>query len=253
MSGPRIRRRSPAPPARHRPFVSRYAPLLALLALAVVGVACGGGAATATVGTQDILSKTAQRLAGVQSVHFTATIDGAAFIDATRTIQLRSAEGDIVVPDRMQARIKIAAGAANIDVALVTLGDDKYQTNLLTGQWERAGAGFDYSPTVLFDQSQGLSSVVGKLREVERLPDETVGGQVAYRLRGKLDRAAIEPLTSGAIDGDPVAAELWIAKDSSNLLKLVLTEPPTPNKAKPATWTLTLDKYDQPVTINRPL
>ena len=225
--------------------------LLVLLAFAVA--ACGGSAAKSSdVDTPTLLAKTSERLNAVKSVHFTAAIEGAAYIDTARTIQLRSATGDIVVPDQMQAKIQIALGAANADVSLVAIGDDKYQTDLLTGRWGPAQPGFDYSPTILFDRSQGLSSVLGKLREVERAGEETVDGQAAYRLRAKVDRATIQPITSGAIEGDPVGAELWIARDSYNLLKLVLTEPKTPEKEKPAVWTLTLDKYDQPVTITRP-
>ncbi len=256
---PRLRARLPdcGRASTARPTLSRPAPfarILLVLFLAALTAACGGGgnANSQGVSTQDILARAGQRLDTVKSVHFVAAIDGAAYIDSARTVQLRSAEGDIVTPDQMQAKIKIAAGPANVDVSLIAVGPDKYQTNLFTGRWGPAQTGFDYSPTVLFDKERGLSSVVGKLREVERLPDEKVGDQGAYHLRGKVDRATIEPMTSGAIDGDPVTAELWIAKDSSNLSKLVLTEPPTPGKAKPTTWTLTLDRYDQPVTISRP-
>ena len=199
-----------------------------------------------------ILASTAKRLDAVTSVHFSALISGDAYIDTNRTILLRTANGDIVTPDRMQTKITIGLGTANIDVSLVTLGNDKYQTNPITGQWGPAQEGFDYSPTVFFDKQKGLSTVVGKLRDVEQLGAEKIDGQDTYHLKGKVDRAAIEPITSGAIEGDPVATELWIAKDSYNLVKLVLTEPQTPTKAKAAVWTLTLDKYDQPVTITRP-
>jgi hypothetical protein len=218
----------------HRLLLAPFARLCLLVLLAVGVAACGGNSAkTGDVDTPTLLAKTSERLNAVKSVHFSLAIDGAAYIDTTRTVQLRSAAGDIVVPDQMQTKIQIALGAANADVSLVTIGDDKYQTDLLTGRGGPAQAGFDYSPTVLFDRSQGLSSVVGKLR-------------------ARVDRATIRPITSGAIEGDPVGAELWIAKDSYNLLKLVLTEPKTPDKDKPAVWTLTLDKYDQPVTIARP-
>lgn len=226
--------------------------LLALIACLGALAGCGGGAKTANVDTKDILARVSGRLDTVKSVHFVAAIDGAAYIDTARTIQLRSADGDIVPPDQMKTKIKIAVGPANIDVSLVAIGQDKYQTNPITGQWGPAQAGFDYSPTILFDNDKGLSSVVKQLRDVERLSDQAVDGQDAYHLRGKVDRAAIEPISSGAIEGDPVTAELWIAKDSANLLKLVLTEPTTPNKPKPTVWTLTLDKYDQPVAITRP-
>lgn len=235
-------------------FGVRHSSLATLLLLAVVPallLACGGSA-TPGLTTRDILDTTARRLDAVKSVHFDVVIDGAAYIDASRTIQLRSASGDIVTPDRMQTRIKVAAGSANIETQLIAIGADKYQTNLLTGQWGPAMPGFDYSPTVLFDRQNGLSSVLGKLRDVERLDDVTIDGQQAYHLKGQVARDAITPMTGGAIEGDPVTVELWIAKESSNLLKLVLTEPQTSTKPKPATWNLTLSKYDEPVTIDRP-
>jgi hypothetical protein len=225
---------------------------LLLIATLVALAACGGSTKSGGTDTKAILDGAAKRLDTVKSVHFDAVIDGAAYIDTARTIQLRSANGDIVTPDQMQTKIKIGLGPANIDVSLVAIGPDKYQTNPVTGQWGPAQPGFDYSPTVFFDKEKGLSSVVGKLRDVQQLPDEKVNGVDAYHLKGTVDRAAIEPITSGAIEGDPVATELWIAKDSSNLVKLVLTEPQTSNKPKPTVWTLTLDKYDQPVTITRP-
>ena len=64
-------------------------------------------------------------------------------------------DGDIVTPDQMQTKIKIGLGSANIDVSLVTIGNDNYQTNPVTGQWGPAQPGFDYSPTVLFDKDKG--------------------------------------------------------------------------------------------------
>ncbi|HEU5326727.1 MAG: LppX_LprAFG lipoprotein [Thermomicrobiales bacterium] len=222
-----------------------------LLVIGCLLLACGGGS-TKNTSTQDIINHVAARLDAVKSAHFAATIDGVAYIDTSRTIQLRSADGDIVPPDKMSAKIKIAIGPANVDVSLVTIGQDRYQTNPLTGAWGPVQPGFDYSPAILFDKDKGLSSVIKQMQNVERLGDDKVDGQAAYHLRGKVARAALEPLSSGAIEGDPVAVELWVAQDSSNLLKVVLTEPQTPNKPKPAVWTLTFTKYDQPVTIERP-
>ena len=224
--------------------------ILALVAALLIG--CGGGSTQKTGDTKTILANSAKRLDEVKSVHFDVAIEGDAFIDTGRTISMRSASGDIVTPDKMQTKIKIGLGSANIDVSLVTIGTEKYQTNPVTGQWGPAQEGFDYSPTVLFEKEKGLSTVVGKLRDVEQLADEKVIGQDVYHLKGKADRATIDPITSGAIEGDPIAIELWITKDSSNLVKLVLTEPQVPNKTRPAIWTLTFDKFDQPVTINKP-
>lgn len=225
---------------------------LAILAVAVALAGCGGTSSSSSGDPKTILDNTAKRLDAVKSVHFEALIDGEAYIDTARTVQLKSAGGDIVTPDQMQTKIKVGLAGVNIDMSLVALGNDRFQTNPVTGQWGPAQPGFDYSPTVFFDKEKGLSTVIGKLRDVEQLPDEKIDGQDTYHLRGKVDRAAIEPITSGAIEGDPVTIDLWIVKGSHDLAKLVLVEPQTPGKAKPATWTLTLGKYDQPVTIARP-
>lgn len=227
-------------------------PLCAILILIVGLAGCGGGGGASNLDTTTILESTAKRLDEVKSVHFTLAIDGAAYIDTARTTQLRSANGDIVPPDQMQTKMTASIASVNFDVSLVALGADRYMTNPITGQWGPAEAGFDYSPTVLFDKAQGLSTVLGKLRDVEQLGVEKVNGVDTYHLRGKADRAVIEPLTSGAIDGDPISVEFWVAKDNFNLIKLVLTEPQTPDKPQPSVWTLTFDKHDTPVTITKP-
>jgi hypothetical protein len=219
-------------------------------------VGCGGGddggTTTPNLDTATILASTSKRLDALKSVHFTLAIEGAAYIDTARTTQLRSASGDIVPPDQMQTKLTAAIPPINLDVSLVALGDERFMTNPVTGQWGPAQEGFDYSPTVLFDKDQGLSTVIGKLQGVEQLGVEKMNGVDTYHLRGKAARADIEPMTSGAIDGDPIGVEFWVAKDSFNLHKLVLTEPQTPDKPQPAVWTLSFDKFDAPVTITRP-
>ena len=138
------------PNATRQPF-RRALRVVALLLVAALA-ACGGGgpSPTPTTDTKAILDGAAKRLAEVKSVHFNVAIDGDAFIDTNRTILLRSASGDIVPPDQMRAKIKISLGTATIDVSLVTIGGEKYQTNPITGQWGPAQEGFDYSPTVPF-------------------------------------------------------------------------------------------------------
>jgi hypothetical protein len=228
-------------------------PLIAACVLVGVLVGCGGGdGGTSTLDTATILDSTSKRLDAVKSIHFTLAIEGAAYLDTGRTTQIRSANGDIVPPDQMQTRLTASISTINFDISLVAIGNDRYMTNPVTGQWGPAEPGFDYSPTVLFDKAQGLSTVIGKLKDVEQLATEKVNGVDTYHLRGKADRAIIEPMTSGAIDGDPIGVEFWVAKDNFNLMKLVLTEPQTPDKPQPAVWTLTFDKFDVPVTITKP-
>ncbi len=105
--------------------IIRLFPLLALTLVAALLIGCGGGSTQKSGDTTTILANTAKRLDEVKAVHFEVAIEGDAFIDTSRTISLRSASGDIVTPDKMQTKIKIGLGSANIDVSLVTIGNDK--------------------------------------------------------------------------------------------------------------------------------
>lgn len=244
----------------------RYLGLATLLLILPILAACGGGdddktptpAGAAASPTPDltaaaILATASNQLDATQSIHFKVDISGTTYIDDNRTIKLESAEGNVVRPDRVQARFKASIGGLAISsIALITIGDQSWTTNIITGDWEPAASEFGYDPTILFSDTEGLAVVMRQAPDPQRLPDEELNGKKVYRIHTIGDAALIGPITSNNMTGYPVQIDLWIDQSTGNLLKVVLVEGPSAENDDPATWTLELSRYNENIKIEPP-
>ena len=216
-------------------------------------VSISAQAADADLTATEILTLASARLAQTKTVHFDLDIDGETFIDDAKTIQLLEAEGDLARPDRVATAFRARLlGAATVTIELITIGDESWTTNLLTGNWEIAPAEFGYDPSILFDDQNGLGPVMGKVTDVERQDDDKVDDREAYHVKAIVEQEIIDDLTAGTMKGSPVAVELWIDRETNDLLRAKLAEPSTEDIKHPATWTLTISDHDRDVTIETP-
>lgn len=211
------------------------------------GVASTPGAETA----QDALNAAAAQWDATNSAHFDLQIDGQAFIDDAQTLELRSASGDIARPDLVDATAQISVSLVVFEVGIIAIGDEMYQTNIVTGNWEQAPEDFDYNPAILFNETEGISAVVRKVQSPEFDGEETVDGRPARIVAGTLTGDDISEITAGALSGDVIDTRLWIADDTSDIVKVVLQAPAT-DGGTPTTWTLTITNQNDPVVIEAP-
>lgn len=229
----------------------------AVVATLTLLAACGGSTpaptATATPSATALLERASRRLADTPTVHFELTVDGETYIDPTKTIRLLSAAGDLERPDKVSTTFKVEVGGRAVTLQLITIGKKSWTTNVLTGDWGPAPFEFAYQPTVLFDNQSGIGPVMGRVRDAERLPDDTIDGKAVYHVRARVDEKVIAPLTYSTIKGSPVTVDLWIDQATDNLLRAVLAESPAPDRTHPATWTLDLSHHGDKVTIEPPV
>ena len=205
------------------------------------------------VTAQQILRFSAGRMAGIRSAHFKATVEGAAYIDTDRSIQLVSAEGNIIRPDRAQVQFRIRIGDQAISsIRMISVGEDAWMTDIVSGDWVPALAEFDYDVPTIFDPAQGLAAVMLGVADPVRLPDDELDGRDVYVIDAAGDRDLIGPVTAYTLLGYPVAVRAWIDQETGDLLKIVLVEPPSPENSDPSTWTLELSRYDADFAIEPP-
>ncbi|MCC6313993.1 MAG: LppX_LprAFG lipoprotein [Thermomicrobiales bacterium] len=230
----------------------------AALAAAVTGCGSGGPPTPTIVPTPtptplDILAQASTRLAETQSVAFTLDVQGNTFLDPQQTIRLLSAQGVLKRPDRVQTTFKAEVLGRAVTLQLITVGDKTWLTNILTGEWGPAPEEFTYRPSVLFDTQEGIGPVMGRVQDVQRLDDEELDGRPAYHIRAKVDESVIGPLTYYTIHGSPVTVDLWIDRETNDLLRARLSEPPAADRPNPAVWTLNLSKHGEDVDIEPPV
>jgi hypothetical protein len=201
---------------------------------------------------EELLRTASERLADVPSVHFTLGIEGETFIDSGRNIRLLGAEGDLRRPDRVHTTFQAEVMDRTITLQLITIGDESWTTNILTGEWEPAPLEFAYRPDILFSTQDGIGPVMGRVEDLERLPDEDVGGRPAYHLQAHVDEEVVGPLTYNTIAGSPVTVDLWIDQETADLLRARMSEPPGSERPDPAVWTLDLSHHGADISIEPP-
>lgn len=199
-----------------------------------------------------LLEQASRRLADTQTVRFALDIEGDTFVDPNRTIRLLAATGELRRPDRVRTEFQAEVLGRAITLQLITVGEDTWLTNILTGEWGLAPVEFAYRPDVLFNNQNGIGPIMGRVERVRRLDDQEVDGRPAYHLQAEVEESVIGPLTYYTLKGSPVTVDLWIDRETGDLLRARLSEPADAVKANPAVWTLDLSRHDQPVTIEPP-
>jgi LppX_LprAFG lipoprotein len=200
-----------------------------------------------------LLEQASKRLAETPTVHFALDVQGDTFIDTGRNIRLLGAEGDLQRPDRVQTTFQAEVLDRAISLQLITIGDQSWTTNILTGEWEDAPLEFAYRPGILFSTQEGIGPVMGRVDDVKRLEDEDVADRPAYHLRGTVDQSIVGPLTYDTITGSPVTVEMWIDRETYDLLRARISEPPGPERPNPAIWTLDLSHHGEELAIEPPV
>ncbi len=202
----------------------------------------------------DVLVAASARLAGIQTLRFSLGIEGQTYVDSAGTIELLSATGSLVRPNSVDTEFKVKVlRGLTFSVRMIVLGAERWTTDLVTGDWGPAPVEFDYDPGVIFDTADGIGPILSSVTGATLGPDETIADRPCRRVDARVERAIIERLTGGTMRGTPVSVQLWVDRESTDLRRVVLREPPTTDGREPAAWTLDFSDYGQPITIDRPV
>jgi hypothetical protein len=91
-----------------------------------------------------------------------------------------------------------------------------------------------------------------RVQSVEHLEDEKIAGRWAHHLRAGIVQAFVRPLTYNTIKGSPVTIEFWIDRETLDLLRARMSEPPRGDRKQPTVWTLDFTHHDEDVSIEPP-
>jgi hypothetical protein len=227
--------------------------LLAGLALAA---ACGGGGekAAPTPATlpqaDEILPKVVERVGAVKSFHFRLEHENG-LSPMPLDLKLKTAEGDVQVPDRMKAKLEADVAGALLRVEVVGIGEEGWMTNPFSHEWQPLPAGTTIS--AIFDPAAGIQAVAGSLQDVRVAGVEKVGGDNTYLLEGKVDSGVLKAAVPIAEPGLTVNVKVWVGVDDYNIRQVRLEGPFASGEPENIVRILTLSKFDEPVSIEPPV
>ncbi len=190
----------------------------------------------------------------VNTLHFVVSIDGDVYLDKLRTEKLKSAEGDLIRPDKVSLTAKAAVGPVNAQLKFAQIGDNAYLTNILTGKWEKAPSGFAYDPRIVFDPDHGVSAILGKVQGWQSVDSVKINGVDTQHIRAPVSTAAVNDLVSASLRGDMVDVDLYVEPKNNDVVRLILSEQPAAVAAGTPTarWTLDLSKQNDNIKIDAP-
>jgi hypothetical protein len=214
-----------------------------LLALVVAG--CGGGKEAPAPPPGVIVARDVERTAALRSLHFVFTVEHAPSGGTGLTLTL--ADGDLVVPDRLRARINGTFARTPIQSEIIIVGGQSFLQDPLTNKWRPFAAA--PNPGVLV---KGVPTVMRRAHGLRNTGSEKVGGVDCYRLSGAVRADVVAPLVGVAGSGRQVPFTIWVGKQDFRLRRVRLEGPVAENEPAGIVRTLEMSKFDEDVTITSP-
>ena len=219
--------------------------LLAVLAVAGCG---GGGGGETKLSAAAIAEQTAEKTGAVKSFHFSFNIENA---PAGRPgLNLTFADGDLIVPDKLRARVAGTLSGLSLRSELVFFEDQHYLKDPLTGTWRKLDA--ETSPVAFFDPAKGVLSVIKSAMELEKAGSGRVGGVDTYRLKGVVRARAITPILGNAPSDKVVDLELWVGKDDLIVRRIRLSGPVAEGEPDNIVRTVEVSQFGKSFKIEPP-
>src|SRR5438876_6883415 len=110
--------------------------------------------------TQQLLAALQKNFRAVSSFHVVLQVQNPGPATADK-IQIHSADGDVLMPDKVKAQASVVLSGQSVTVNLISAGNNEYITDPITGQWRVIKGVLD--PRTLTNPNTGLISLISKI------------------------------------------------------------------------------------------
>ena len=224
-----------------------WAVSLAGLLVLLLG-ACGGDAADGDA--RAIVQNATAAMGEITTVHFVLDLEEST-IEMIPGMQVTRVEGDVLRPDRMQARMEALAFGMLLSVNFRAIGATQYVTNpVATDQWQALA-----TPAIagaLLDPRVGVTALLADLTDSRVVGSEALDGRAVWRIEARTDNA----LVADFLQSDPLpgttGVEVWIGEADSLVYRVVLTGATAAGDTDDARRTIEFANFEAPVEIIAP-
>ncbi len=223
--------------------------LLGLLALLVILAGCGGGSSSNIPDAKTLIKQAQAAIQKVSSYHFNLVVDNPG---TSATLVIKTADGDIVVPDRLKANANVLILGNVVQVQLITVGSNQYVTDPITNQWQRTTGLLD--PRTLSDSKTGVAAILGNIQNPTTPVDANVDGTSCWSIDGTLDAKYLAAITGGgAPAGSIVKVTTCIGKSDSLPYLIKMSGVAAAGDTSKTVRTFKLSKFNESLTITAPI
>jgi hypothetical protein len=200
--------------------------------------------------TKQLLASLQKNFRTVSSFHVVLQVQnpGPASQD---NVQIRDASGDVIMPDKVQAQATVILSGQSVTVKLISIGDNQYITDPITGQWRVIKGVLD--PRTLTNPDTGILSLVGKLQSVSEPTDDVVNKVPCWRITGQLAAKYLAFFTGGGVPtGTMLQMSACIGKADSLPYQVSVTGEAAVGDTMQTVRTFILSNYNENISITAP-
>ena len=222
-----------------------------------LAVSCGEG--TPTQGRSPAQAVDARQILR-QAVDEVLQLESAAFtlehLTGTTTLfpglEMSKAFGVVDIPDKFRITVEAEAAFPRsfVEIKVVTIGDQAYMTDVITGQWLEVSLGV--LPIDLSDLGRTLADIIAAVEAPSHINDELLNGIDSHHINGRVQSQDLAGLVPGAGQGFDVQLDLWLEQSRSLLMKVLITGKVVATDSQDTVRVLTLKDFNLPVEITAP-
>jgi hypothetical protein len=199
---------------------------------------------------QQLLAALQKNFRGVSAFHVVMKEDNPGATTADK-VQIRAATGDVVMPDKVKAQATVILSGQSVTVNLISVGDNQFITDPITGQWRVIKGVLD--PRTLTNPDTGIISLVSKVQNVSQPTDDAVSGVPCWRITGQLDAKYLAFFTGGGVPaGTMLQTSACIGKADSLPYQLIVTGQAAVGDTTATSRTFLISNYNENVNITAP-
>ncbi len=213
-----------------------FACILLTLASALVIVGCtppwqhGNASAAPGLGpkptAQQVLSTIQKNFRSVTTFHVVMKVENLGKASGSQ-IQIRSADGDVIMPDKVKAQANVLFSGQVVTIKLVSIGNTQYITDPITGQW--------------------------RVVKVTGPTDDIVNSVPCWRVKGLLPAKNLSFLTGGGVPaGTMLQTSVCAGKADGLPYQLSVVGQAAKSDTQQTSRSFTISKYNENITIKAP-
>lgn len=216
------------------------------LALVLVLTACGGESSSSTPDVHKLIKDSQTAIQQVKSYHFNLVVQNPG---TSGTLPIQSADGDILVPDKLHANAKTLVAGSDVTVEIIAIGSKQY-INLL-GLWQPTSQLLD--PRTLSDPHKGVSAILGHIQNPTTPTASQVDGRNCWSFNGKLDPTYLAGITGGGAPAGTVDdVTTCIGKSDKLPYQIIVKGIAGKGDTAKTIRTFKLSKFNEQITIDPP-
>ena len=228
--------------------LSILAVFLSFIILLVMVISCREST-PAPLKAPEIIAKSSEKMEAINSFHFVLDQVGGG-TPIAMGLEMSKAVGDVVRPDRLKTTISGKMRGMFLEVQIITVGEEIYMTNPLTGKWELLPAQFNILG--VFDPNNGIAAIMKGIAALTKLSDEDMGGVVCYHLSGSIASTDLRQIIVSSVEGVTIHVEVWIGKEDFLVRNIKLEGKITEAEVEGIIRTLKLSNFNEEVSIEVP-